>query len=552
MTKWVRCKRSPAAGPLLAGAAGVAACVLQAFIFGLPIPAIHDECSYLLAADTFLNGRCANPPHPFWQHFETIHVLQQPTYASKYPPGQGLFLAAGRLIGGHPVVGVWLGIGLACVAGTWMLQAFAPRRWATVGGLLMASWLGFSEWGWSYMGGGAAAAAGALFLGGWARVMRRPAPRPAAIMAIGLALLAITRPFEGLLLFLTVAAATGLQRFRRPSPTPVLSRPVLAPAALVLVPFAFCLAYYNHEVTGNALRLPYVEHAAQYDVAPVLLIQNPYPTPDYRHEPIRTFHLGHELPYYVEGRTAGGWLEHLRDKFLSLWNAYLGWTLSLTFLALPRVLVQSPRTRLAVIAVGVVFGVVLTVETWGAPHYVAPVAALVYLVVVQCFRRIYLSCRHRPALRKLVAGWLTVGMLLPAVPLASPLAAPLIRDASPGLPAWLEHELKSRWLHHVHWAWAEARAGFERELRGQGGRHLVFVHYFPGHSVHEEWVENEADIDKAPVVWARELTPTENIRLCDYFPDRTVWVADVHADGWGRRIVRPPIAPPRILRPARP
>src|SRR5262249_1625102 len=52
--------------------------------------------------------------------------------------------------------------------------------------------------------------------------------------------------------------------------------------------------------------------------------------------------------------------------------------------------------------------------------------------------------------------------------------------------------------------WYFQRARIRHQLEKDGRQHLVIVRYGTAHWPLQEWVYNEADIDRAKVVWARD------------------------------------------------
>jgi hypothetical protein len=492
-----------APGPASILFVGLVAFGLAAFASYLrwPVPRIHDEFSYLLAADTFCHGRLTNPPHPLATYFETFHVNQRPTYCSIYPPGQGLVLACGWEVFGHPLAGVWLGFSLACAAICWMLRVWLPPTWALAGALLATLRLGFfgneAYWSQSYWGGSVPMLGGALVLGAARRLKASPRMIDGTILGLGLTILANSRPFEGAILGLVVAIYL-LCSFRDSPSRVALLRAALPCAALLIVAACWSL-YYNTKLTGHALLAPYVLNNREYSMTPLFIWQPLAPEPNYHHAAIRSYHMDWAVPAYEHERTFDGYLHELAKRLRSFAGFYLGPILLVPLAAVPWFW-RKPRLRLAFICLAAL-GCALAAITWFQPHYMAPAAPLVYLLVAEGLRRLRL--------------WRWHGMRAGATLVAT---LPLVYAA-----LFLCYLILPR--NHVE-TWPFERAELLARLEKEGGRHVVVVRYGPDHDAHNEWVFNGADIDGSPVIWARDMGSEGNAALLRHYRDRHIWLLE--------------------------
>ncbi len=289
---------------LVVAGVGLSVIVLRLAIlplFPVPLPFVPDDFSFLLACDTFAHGRLANPTPAMWTHFESIHITMQPTYQSMYFPGQGLVLAAGKVLLGNPWIGLLIVSALMCAALCWMLQAWLPPSWALLGGAIAVLRLGvFSYWTNTYHAGGSLGAlGGALILGALPRLMRTARMRYAVLIGIGIAILVLTRPYEGILMCLPVGFVLVrwmVKGKNRPSPA-AMARLAAAPLLFGIAAVAW-MGYYDYRAFGNPLTPPYTVNRSTYAIAPYYVWQNARPEPHYRYKEMRVFYHKGELDFY--------------------------------------------------------------------------------------------------------------------------------------------------------------------------------------------------------------------------------------------------------------
>ncbi|HEX6881034.1 MAG TPA: hypothetical protein VF135_11765 [Terriglobales bacterium] len=501
------------------------ACVMSAFVLPIllrllffiwvptPVPAIHDEFSYLLQSDTFAHWHVTNPSHPMAVHFESFHVNMWPTYQSMYPPGQAVFLAFGQLLFGYPYLGVLLTLGLMCAAIVWALQAWFPPEWPVLAGIYcIVRFSTFSYWGNSYWGGAAAAFGGAVLFGILGRVKKNPSPWYAIAYAFALLLLANTRAYEGFV-FSVIPTIALIWILVRSHPAKTIVR-FAAPAVVILAIGFATMGYYNYRGTGSPARMPYMVNAAEYHITKPFLWQSRNPIPNYRHPHLRHFFVYWELPAYMMSRYPEGLWILTRVKLGAYYCFYL-WPLALILLpAWWIMLFRSRRLRLfAATALLVLAGLLL--ESWAAvAHYAAPATVCVLALWLFAFRWVRqwrfrgdrFGTQFAAAILIVLGLWIGVRQ------------ANFIFDPHEfyGIQAYCLQDYE--------------RARIETVLKRTPGQHLVIVHQRRVYDGGRDWVYNDANIDASKIIWARDMGWDKNKELTQYYRGRHVWYVD-QSDG---------------------
>jgi len=369
-----------------------------------------------------------------------------------------------------------------------------------------------------------AAIGGALALGALPRIQRHHRVRDSLIMGMGLAILANSRPLEGLVFCLTVAGAMLLWLAGKSSPPlRVTAQRVVGPLLLVLFVTAAFVGYYDWRVTGNPLLLPHSLNLRTYYSTPIFIWERLRPPLHYNNRQFDDFYNG-----WVRDNFRGTGRDILRvswEKARAFPAAFL-WTGSLPILLVLPLGLRDRRMRLlsvvfAVCAVG------LFLVVYSMPHYAAPLTCVICALLVQGIRHLRtIRWKGRPV----GIAWSRAAIVLLVAVTGSNLYH-VVHDPD----------------HPYAWSWdrgrgSEGRVRVERQLADQPGKQLIIVRYAPNHNPHGEWVYNLANIDGARILWARELGTEQDEKLLSYFKDRKAWLFEPDRDSAHLKPYAPPFA----------
>jgi hypothetical protein len=471
----------------------------------VPTPDIYDEFGHLFVADTLRHFRLANPAHAMHQFFETFFILQEPTYSSIYPIGQGVMLAIGRVISGSPWAGVLLSTSAFAALCYWMLRGWTTPAWALAGGILAVIEFGpLNQWMNSYWGGALAAAAGCMVFGALPRLAERVTTRDSIILGSGLSIHLLTRPYETIFLIIGVALffVPQLKKVSRAMPIVLLAT----------VPAIGIALLQNKSVTEHWSMLPYQLSQYQYGVPAALTFQS-NPVPHRELTPQQQLEYKSQLAFRDSDKeTMQSYLLRLEYRV----RFYRFFFLAPLFLAIPAFCFAAFReyryawvlVTLLIFALGINFFPAFQL------HYLGAVTCLFVLMSVAGLREV---SRWSPEAARLVLFLCGIHFVF--------WYGVHIFEGEDFVREMIRYETWDS-INHQN---PERRILVNRQLAEIPGQVLVFVRYSSRHIFQEEWVYNEASIDSARIIWARDLGPQENDKLRALYPGREVLLLEADA-----------------------
>jgi hypothetical protein len=273
----------------------------------------------------------------------------------------------------------------------------------------------------------------------------------------------------------------------------------------------------NHAVTHSWTNLPEQLSRYQYGVPAALTIES-NPTPHLELTPQQ------EMDYRAQALTHGSGGDSVL-KFLlrleyrvRLYRFFFLPPLYLALLAFLFALRDSNMRRVAVTLA--IFALGTNFFPYLLDHYLAAVTCLFVLVSITGLQQLSrITIRDNPVGQQITlvltalclaefTGWYALHLF------ESPSLYPILRYET-----WdaINHQNPQR------------RIQVARQLAEIKGPLLVFVRYSPRHIYQNEWVWNNADIDDARIVYARDLGPEEDQKLIRYYPNRQVLLLDPDA-----------------------
>ena len=541
----------------------------------IPAPAVQEEFSDLLQADTFAHGRLANPPHAMSVFFDNVHIIQYPTYASARLPGIAVFLWAGEAMFHQPWLGVCLAAATMCGAFYWMLLGWTRPLWALVCAILFGLRFGiFTYWMNSYWPGSPAALGGALALGAVPRLARRPALSTAVLFGLGCVILFMNRPLEGLVFIIPAAIAVASAWFQSRGPIPWrdIGLNVMTPVLAIGAAAVAAMLLYNKATTGCPNVLAYSVWRHGQAIVPIFWFA-PIRHDHLVYYSLQTWQFFHIWEGDIYESLHSGWLPRISiltghvlqffsvdtgplflagllfpplgrmRKHRRLWLAFyfaaflaagvgifmrVGRSTDPAFLALLayafvlaiRFGPKSGRLILPIVMLLLGFGLRLT-TTYMMPTYYPEFLAPAMVLLADGFRRLHVWSRERRLGAAIARNVCLACIAMVVVQAAIPMTGCHVSGEAPFYMTSYENRLTER-------------ARVEKFLKKQLGPQLAIVRYAPGHDVLLEWVWNNADIDHQKVVWAREQKPEWTSQLLRYYSSRRAW------------LIEPDVNPPRV------